>query len=54
MMWRGFSFSDFSNFIIFSDLFTWKNSQLACWRWSSLHAAYDKKEKPFIAENVMH
>ena len=53
MMWRGFSFSDFSNFTIFSNLFSWKNSQLACWSWISLHAAHDQKEKPFFAENVM-
>ena len=36
--------SDFSNFTILSDLFTWKNSQLACWRWSSLHAAHDDQK----------
>ena len=35
----------------FFDLFAWKNSQLACWRWSSMHAAHDdQKEKPFIAK----
>ena len=54
MVLRGFSFSDFWNLTIFSDLFTWKNGQSACLRWSSLHAALDQKEKPFIAENVMH
>ena len=54
MMWTGLSFSDFSNFTISSDLFTWKNSKSACLRWSSLHAAHDQKKKPFIVENVMH
>ena len=64
MMWRGFSFSDFSNFKIFSDLRISKFLAICllgkianwgqCWRWSSLHAAHGKKEKPFIVEIVMH
>ena len=51
---EGVQFSDFWYLTIFSDLLTWKNSQSACLRWSSLHAALDQKEKPFISENVMH
>ena len=50
---EGLQFFRFFEFTIFIDLFTWKNSQLACLRWSSLHAAHDQKEKPFSAENVM-
>ena len=46
------SISDFLNVAISSYMSTWKNNEWACLPWSSLHAAYDQKGRPFIVENV--